>query len=129
MKFLKKFFCNVFAKPTLSEGDYEATVTDIVVKAQKSKHLPIVIIKYNLTHIETGEKFAYKETFIDNIFLLRCRDFVWFFESSGIEFNSYFDIVGVTLNITLIYDCIYGRKVPTIVYNDVLSPPPTTFIT
>ena len=41
---------------------------------------PVTYDNY-LEDVETGEKFTHCETFIDNFYLLRCRDFMWFLES------------------------------------------------
>lgn len=108
-------------------GDYISTIVDVKIKYQKQSRLSLVTFKYILEDIDTGAKFTYRETLIDNFYLLRCRDLMWFLESHGIVYTDYFDLVGAVFNISIIKDCICGKKLPIIIYNDVITPPPSIF--
>ena len=126
MKTFKTIIRNFFGlqPPT---GKYFATIVDVKIKYPNHSRLPIVTFKCNLEDVETGEKFTHCETFIDNFYLLRCRDFMWFLESNGIVYADYFDLIGAVFDISIIHDCICGKKVPVMIYNDVITPPPSIF--
>ena len=123
MKTFKKIIRKLFGLQTPT-GDYIATVTDVKIKYLKEKHLSLVTFKYLLEDVETGIKITHNETLIDNFYLLRCRDFMWFLESHGIVYADYFDLIGAVFDISLIHDCICGKKFPVIIYNDVITPSP-----
>ena len=110
-----------------STGDYIATVTNVKTKHLKQYHLSLVTIMYSLEDVETGEKITHNETFVDNFYLLRCRDLMWFLESHAIIYADYFDLIGAVFDISIIKDCICGKKVPVMIYNDVITPPPSIF--
>lgn len=126
MKFLCKIIRKLFGlqPPT---GKYFATIVDVKIKYPKHSRLPIVTFMCNLEDAETGEKFTHREMFVDNFYSLRCRDLMWFLEVNGIVYADYFDLIGAVFDISIIHDCICCKKVPVIIYNDVISTPKNIF--
>lgn len=129
MRILKKIICKLFAITTLPEGDYVATVTDVKVKYLKKPRLSLVTIKYTLEDVDTGIKLTYRETFIDNFYLLRCRNIMWFLETNGLGYVDYFDLIGAVFEVSVLYDIVCGKMVPMLVYQEVVTPPPSNLLT
>ena len=127
MRIFKKII-NIFKTFKIAEGDYLAKITDVTIK-YKGKACPQIVFDYMLQNIETGDFVTHKETLVGDFYLLRCRDLMCFLDRNAIDYNDFTDLIGAVFEVTIGYDLVCGKLLPTLLYQEVVTPPPSDLIT
>lgn len=126
MNFLKRIV--KYIKPfQMPEGDYLAKVTDVSI-VHKGNKCPQIVLFYVMQNIETGDFVAHKETMIGDFGLLRCRDLMFFLECNAIDYFNFTDLIGAVFEVTVGYDLVCGKMLPTLLYQEVVTPPPSALL-
>ncbi len=79
---------------------------------------------YLLICHRTGLCYAFQETFVDNIKIIRSLEFFQFLEFSHIDYEDYEDLIGMSFDTVVNYEFIEGREVPVLIEKELVAAPP-----
>ena len=79
---------------------------------------------YTLINHRTGKHFEFKETIVNNLNLIRCREFFSYLESAHVEFDTLDDLIGIVFDGWLDYECVGGKAHPILNDKKIVAHPP-----
>lgn len=95
----------------------------VSVDSRKREDFVEFTFKYHVANHQTGKIFEISETVVDNFNLVRCREFVSFLEISGVEFDTFDDLVGLTFDAWLERDFDGKNEFPVLTNKVILAHP------